>query len=258
MSAYEFAIGDVHGCADLLRELVEKCRAIAAEDGREARIFTLGDYVDRGPDSKGVIDYLMSDDSITCLRGNHEEMMFRASLRQGGWFSEPGGDLEHWLDNGGIATLLSYDSRYKPGDSGWAQFVEDFLNGDVIPDKHLKWGMSLPTMVKTEHRLLVHAGLMPGLEPDLQDDATLLWIRHKFLNAKAHDFPGLEGRYIVHGHTPHWAGKPDRSMPEVLEHRTNIDCGPVHTGFLRAAMFEAETPGKPIAIVSVGEAKVFD
>lgn len=258
MRVYEFCIGDVHGYSELLKELVEKCRSIASQDGAEAQIFTLGDYVDRGPDSRGVIEYLMAHPEITALRGNHEEMMFRAGLRQGGWFTEPGGDLNHWLDNGGDATLLSYDNRVTPSQPGWDRFIEDFLNGDVIPEKHLKWAISRPSMVKTKYRLMVHAGLMPGFEPELQDDATLLWIRTKFLAANACDFPGLNGRYIVHGHTPKWVGKPDASLPEVREHRTNIDCGPHHTGFLRAAMFDADQPGKPIAIVSVGEAKVVD
>lgn len=253
--AYEFIIGDVHGHSDLLKRLVDKCRGIAAERGAEARIFTLGDYVDRGPDSRGVIEYLMADDSITCLRGNHEEMMFRAALRHGGWFAEPGGDLAHWLDNGGVPTLLSYSNRVTPSQPGWDEFVQDFLNGDVVPEKHLKWGMTLPTMHKTKYRLMVHAGLMPGFEPELQNDETLLWIRTKFLQANANDFPGLEGRYIVHGHTPKWAGKPDESMPEVLEHRCNIDCGPMRTGFLRAAMFDADVAGKPEAIVSVDDGR---
>lgn len=253
MSAYEFCIGDIHGHSELLKRLVEKCRAIAAEHGREARIFTLGDYVDRGPDSKGVIEYLMADPSIVALRGNHEEMMFRASRRGGGWFSEPDGDLNQWLDNGGVPTLLSYRNHVTPSQPGWSRFVEEFRDGGVIPEEHLQWGMTLPTMYKTKHRLMVHAGLMPGFEPELQNDETLLWIRTKFLQANAADFPGLEGRYIVHGHTPKWAGKIDMSMPEVLEHRCNIDCGPFHTGYLRAAMFDADKPGKPEAIVSVSE-----
>lgn len=256
--AYEFMIGDVHGHSDLLRQLVDKCRSIAAADGAEARIYTLGDYVDRGPDSKGVIEYLMADPSITCIRGNHEEMMYRSSLRRGGWFSDPDGDITQWLENGGVPTLMSYDgSGINPSHAGWSDLVERFRDGDLIPEEHLKWGMTLPTMLKTKHRLLVHAGLMPGFEPDLQNDETLLWIRTKFLQANAGDFPGLEGRYIVHGHTPKWAGKPDASMPEVLEHRCNIDCGPFNTGFLRAAMFDADVAGKPIAIVSVGEAITF-
>lgn len=250
MKQLEFAIGDVHGRLDLLVGLVQRCRDYAAEQEASYWIHTLGDYVDRGPDSKGVIEYLMAADDIRCIKGNHEMMMVRARRPTGGWFADPQGDLDHWLDNGGVQTLMSYDSRgIFPSSPEWKGIVDAFRSGELVPEEHLEWMEDLPSMTLTKHRLFVHAGLMPHFEPGLQDEETMHWIRHKFLNANPVDFPGLDGRYIAHGHTPTWAGKPVAEDVEIREHRINLDTGSNFTGVQIAAVWDADLPGKPIGLL---------
>ncbi len=225
-----YAVGDVHGRLDLLR------RAVVAihEHSRDApfRVVFLGDYVDRGPDSCGVVELLLHLQRrwpVVCLKGNHEEMMLQAVV-------EPdGGRLERWLEFGGRETLRSYAVR-----------EEDELAA-ALPQKHLHWMAELPTIADDKHRIYVHAGLMPGTPARLQNDSIRLWIRERFLLGRAGDFEA----HIVHGHTPVWAGKPDPAEPELLRHRTNIDTGAFATGALSVAVFDEEVPGGPIEIWKV-------
>jgi len=210
MSGITYAIGDIHGRLDLLLRAVD---AIQADlDGRTGRVICLGDYVDRGPDSQGVVRFLMHSEkhgSVTCLKGNHEQMMLDALAEPSlmGW----------WAGNGGAATLASYGGR--------------------VPEEHLEWMRGLPTVAEAAGRVFVHAGFMPGFPLAEQEDEWAMWIRDRFLLAEK-DFEGWP--HIVHGHTPVHPWKEDPEQPELLGWRTNLDTAAFHTGVLTVGVFEGE------------------
>lgn len=225
-----YAVGDVHGRLDLLRMAVDAISDHVGE--RSFRIVFLGDYVDRGPDSRGVVEYLIDLQRrwpVVCLKGNHEELMLQA-------ITMPGGRrLERWLEYGGDETLKSYGlSR----DADLTAFA---------PAEHLRWMAGLPRSTGDGHRIYVHAGLTPGTPAHRQKEDTCLWIRERFLLGRPGDFEA----HVVHGHTPIWEGKPDPAEPELLEHRTNLDTGAFATGVLTVAVFDAETPGGPIEVLTI-------
>ena len=222
-----YAVGDVHGRLDLLLPALERIEAHAA--GRPSTLVFLGDYVDRGHDSRGVVEHLRGlqerRDRVICLKGNHEDLMVRGVRGRGMM-------LGRWLDNGGLQALRSY------GAAG---------AGDLrlVPEEHLEWMERLPLMARDRHRLYVHAGLYPGRAPERQKDKTCLWIRERFLEAPAEALPA----HVVHGHTPEWAGKRQAAEPELLPHRTNLDTGAYYTDVLTVAVFEAARPGGPLELL---------
>lgn len=214
-----YAIGDIHGCADLLDALLERIEAHRA--GRERHLVFLGDVIDRGPDSARAIETLRKlqwrePDHVVCLMGNHEAMLLK-SLR------EPGA-LDHWLANGGTATLASFDAA----------------GPEEIPGDVLDWIEALPTLHADALRWYVHAGFRPGAAVPDPDTETRLWIREPFLSVE-HDF----GRHVVHGHTPRTDGRPEQTA-----FRTNIDTGAVYGGALTAAAC-TRGRGRPSAFLSV-------
>jgi serine/threonine protein phosphatase 1 len=223
-----YAIGDVHGRLDLLEQAVELIGAHVGD--APFRVIFLGDYVDRGPDSCGVIELLMELQRqwpVVCLKGNHEELMLQAITQPGG------GRLTRWLEYGGDHTLASYGLDES----------SDLAEG--IPREHLRWMSGLPRTTGDGHRIYVHAGLAPGTPIHRQKEQTFLWIRERFLQAKPHEFEA----HVVHGHTPVWEGKPDPTAPELLEHRTNLDTAAFATGILSIAVFDAERPGGPVEVL---------
>lgn len=201
-----YVIGDVHGCLTKLTTLVKLCRADAGK--HPARFIFLGDYIDRGPDSRGVVEYLMAlqkdqpDDAI-CLMGNHEDMLL-AAVDAPDW-------EENWLRNGGIQTLQSY---------GAATVA-------TIPQDHIDWIRNLPKFHDDELRFFVHAGVHPDRPLEEQDEHDLLWIREPFLSSTK-DF----GSLVVHGHTSLASG-----MPDIRFNRLNLDTAAVYGGPLTAALF---------------------
>jgi serine/threonine protein phosphatase 1 len=204
-----YAIGDVHGRLDLLMDLLS--RIIAHARGRSCKLVFLGDYIDRGPDSAGVVALVRRfqqrwPGNVICLKGNHEAMLLEA-------VAEPA-VTSWWLGNGGDATLTSFGVSH-PGD---------------IPAGVRSWMAGLPTLYEDENRYFVHAGLHPGVSLTEQDDQTKLWIRDEFLSV-AHDF----SKHVVHGHTPCETGS-----PEVRPYRTNLDTGAVFGGRLTAGVFTNE------------------
>ena len=207
-----YTIGDIHGCLDQVQRLVELCERDAG--AQRAKFVFLGDYIDRGPDSRNVIDFLIdlqkwSPDEIICLRGNHEELLL-AAVDAPDW-------EENWLRNGGIQTLQSY---------GAATVA-------TIPQDHIDWIRSLPKFHDDGLRFFVHAGVHPDRPLESQDEHDLLWIREPFLSSTK-DF----GCLVVHGHTPLSSGKPD-----IHFNRLNLDTAAVYGGPLTAALFSERVTG---------------
>jgi serine/threonine protein phosphatase 1 len=199
-----FAIGDIHGCLTKLLDLVKRCQD--AGDQPTKFVF-LGDYIDRGPDSRGVVEFLINlqsqqPDLIVCLAGNHEELALAALY---------GGQEEHWLRNGGDKTLRSYGIG----------------SGTDLPPDHIDWLNTLVDQHDDGRRLFVHAGINPLRPLDQQDDHDLRWIREPFLSDDR-DY----GRLIVHGHTPL-----QTDLPDQRHNRLNLDTGAVYGGPLTAAVF---------------------
>lgn len=216
--ALTYAVGDLHGSSSKLIDLIAKCEQDAGD--RDYKIIFLGDYVDRGPDSKGCIEHLMmlqfvDPEKYICLVGNHEIMLLDAVDDQR---SEA-----RWLRNGGAATLYSYQ-------------VTDPID---IPKPHIDWIRSLPFTHDDGLRLFVHAGIHPDRPLDQQDEYDLVWIREPFLSSTV-----LWEKYIVHGHTPLRDGKPD-----IRQNRTNLDTGAVYGGPLTAAVFSHEA-SRPLRFIA--------
>ena len=222
MSPLTFAIGDIHGCLDKLRRVVTACESHAG--GRPARYVFLGDYLDRGADSRGVIEFLMERQraqpgSVVCLMGNHEQMAIAAHDSEDA--------MPLWLANSGAATLRNYR------DSG----------GRILP-AHLDWLRALPLCHDDGLRFFVHAGVDLTRPLDRQAPQTMLWVREPFLSDC--DFVDC-GRFIVHGHTPLVAGTPD-----LRRRRVNLDTAAVIGGPLSAAVFD-DTRAEPLGFLTDGE-----
>jgi serine/threonine protein phosphatase 1 len=227
---FTYAVGDIHGRLDLLKSAVEAI--VEHAKGERFRMVFLGDYVDRGPDSRRVIELLMNLQRVgpvVCLKGNHEELMLKAVVER------VEGTLPVWLENGGRATLRSYGLE------------PDLEASDRIPSEHVRWLSSLPLTTADPHRIYVHAGFAPGVALHRQKEHTCLWIRERFLQSHPGDFEA----HVVHGHTPLWSGKPDPAEPELLEHRTNLDTGAFATGVLSVGVFDAEVPGGPVEVLRI-------
>ncbi len=200
-----FAIGDVHGCMAELGRLLD---AIPATGG-DTVVF-VGDYIDRGPDSRGVIDLLLEWRARTparsvFLRGNHEDMALGYLDRGGQWG-------EAWLRNGGVATLRSYGVDPQLPESEVAA---------RIPSAHVDFMAALETRFAWGDYRVVHAGVRPGIAWDAQTTEDLLWIREEFL-----DHPHDLGATVIFGHTPH------RRIVEGLPYKLGIDTGCVYGGAL--------------------------
>ncbi len=225
-----YAVGDIHGRLDLLDAAIEAIKHHAR--GCSFRVVFLGDYVDRGPESRGVVERLIELQKIwpvVCLKGNHEDLMLRALV-------EPSrAARSSWHENGGGETLRSYGVG-----------PEDEAMG-LIPGEHLRWLLSLPLTTGDPHRIDVHAGLMPKLATHRQKEQTCLWIREAFLRGRPGDFEA----HVVHGHTPLWSGKPDPAQPELLAHRTNLDTGAFATGVLSTGVFDDDAPGGPMEVIRI-------
>jgi serine/threonine protein phosphatase 1 len=218
-----FAIGDIHGRLDLFERAL---RAIAARAvGATPTVVCLGDYVDRGPESAGVVERLieLEGPDFVCLKGNHEAMMIEA------FGAGRHGSMSLWKSNGGIETLESYGG----------------VRG--VPPAHLAWMRTLPLWWTDSRRYYVHAGVEPGLAMAEQEERVLLWIRDRFLLAPAELLPG----HVVHGHTPRWRGKPDPATCERLPQRTNLDSGAWMTNVLSVGVFDAAETAGPLEVLSI-------
>lgn len=223
-----YAIGDVHGEAQRLRQLhtIIRNQHETKYGNAPIKIIHLGDYIDRGPDSAGVIDTLIElsrDKSVfhVALAGNHEEMMLDALS---GGSSE---SHEFWVKNGGEQTLQSYANR----------------DTATVPDAHLDWIRELPTTYVDEdqRRVFVHAGVRPSEFPNDRREVHL-WTRAKdFFDVERWQGTELQGWTVIHGHTPTEDGWPDQVGEESC--RINIDTGAVFGGRLTCAVL---APGEAV------------
>lgn len=223
--AFTYAIADLHGRYDLLQKAYDAISGHSA--GKPITILHLGDYVDRGPQSREVIEWLMDDAALppwvrrVCLQGNHEAMMLetiRAPLHP-----------EWWIGNGGGQTLISYGHEprgvYNPG---------------VVPTTHLDWIASRPLFHVDEHRLFVHAGVRLGAPLNEQPDEILQWMI--WPTGAEDDYRGL---HIVHGHEQFADG------PKRFAGRTDLDTFAWYTGRLVIGVFDNARPGGPVDFLEV-------
>jgi serine/threonine protein phosphatase 1 len=219
-----YIIGDIHGRSDLLDKIVEAIhRDMEDHDSRETLTITLGDYVDRGPDSRGVIDRLSRNPfpaGYAALRGNHE-VLFESFLhhRSG---------LDSWRKVGGFETLRSYGVRIN--NLWFERNVEKTFHvlNAAVPEAHRVFLSSLKPSITIGDYFLCHAGVRPGIPLDRQVVDDLYWIRDEFLNSDQ-DF----GKTIIHCHSPH-------EWPEVRPNRVNIDTGAVVTDRLTCLVIDRD------------------
>lgn len=201
MTARTLAFGDIHGCNSLLNRLLDRVNIDPLDD----TLIFLGDYLDRGPDARGVIDRLLdlkaSCPNLICLRGNHESMFLNYYLRAE--------DEELFLYNSGRSTLDSYGIT-----------LADARAGRGFPEHHLNFLLTLPYFHDGGEYFFVHAGLRPGIPIDRQSPDDLLWIRSEFIDSRW-DF----GKTVVFGHTPF-------QKPLLEKNRIGIDTGAVYGGRL--------------------------
>ncbi len=191
-----YAVGDIHGRADLLDDLHGRIIADAegAPAGTAMTVVYLGDYVDRGADSKGVIQRLLAASlpgfRAVHLKGNHEDLLLGfLNYPEEGW---------SWMVNGGDATVRSYGVALAGDDeaSGRMSRVRDELVAR-LPRAHLEFLLSLQMSHICGDYMMVHAGIRPGVALDRQSESDCLWIREEFLRSSAD-----HGKVVVHGHTP--------------------------------------------------------
>jgi len=219
-----YAVGDIHGRYDLLERLLDR---IAVDAGAAAVddniLIMLGDYIDRGPQSREVIERLSGDPlpgfTTICLRGNHEAALLD-------FFDSPS-TLETWSMFGGRETLLSYGvpADMLPPESRDTTAARD-LFCKRLPTHHRAFFAGLSANAEIGDYIFVHAGLRPGVPVARQDETDMIWIRHEFLQ-----FKGDFGKKVVHGHTP-------VAQPEVHVNRINVDTGAYYSNRLTCVVLE--------------------
>lgn len=226
-----YAVGDIHGRLDLLLGILDRIVADAErhpEDEERTLIF-LGDYVDRGPESKGVVDKLLYDPlpgfATVRLMGNHEEALLA--------FLDGQSDGLDWLTFGGLETLLSYGLalRRLPRTEEAAAELRLSL-GTAIPDTHVAFFRHCALHHGVGDYVFVHAGVRPGVPLEHQTPTDLMWIRDDFLRSKS----PLPGAVVVHGHTI-------CDLPQNREQRINIDTGAFASGRLTALVLRRSDRG---------------
>lgn len=224
-----YAIGDIHGRADLLDQMFKRIDAdfVQAPVSHRFEVF-LGDYVDRGPASRQVLELLIErgrphiergkTHQPIFLKGNHEALLVD-------FIAHPS-TLSDWQRLGGMETLMSY---------GLAPFINKRMQAElaaefdkVLPPSHKNFLSDLKTSFICGDYFFVHAGVRPGIALEKQRQEDLLWIRQEFLFCEE-DF----GKIVVHGHTP-------VPQPEIRSNRINIDTGAYATGRLSCLVLEAD------------------
>lgn len=175
----KIAITDIHGCLLTFKELLHKEVAFSKKD----TLYLLGDYVDRGPNSKGVLDHIFElkekGYTVNCLRGNHEQMMLQVR--------ENPSKFDWWSRNGGYKTMQSFDL--------WKSY-------EMIPKKYWDFIESLPYFFDLKEYVLVHAGFNFNHNYPFLDKESMLWIRRWYLDFDDKAKESIDHKTIIHGHTP--------------------------------------------------------
>jgi serine/threonine protein phosphatase 1 len=214
--SFTYVIPDIHGRDDLLGRALLEINAHAS--GKSGIIVTIGDYVDKGPQTRQVIERLLPGIAgwrLVALKGNHDAMMAEG-LR------DPA-KLAFWLGRGGDSALASYG-----GDPA------------AVPQAHIAWLDQLRLMHVDAHRLYVHAGVDPAVPLAMQSEETLMWKRYP------KDDSGRFGElHVVHGHDN------DPEGPLLLEGRSNLDTAAWKTGRLTIGVFDDDRPGGPVDLIVV-------
>lgn len=226
-----YAIGDIHGHADLLRAAHARIAADRAQVGdRDAPVVHIGDLCDRGPDTRGVIELLMAGQAAgapwVVLKGNHDRMCL--GYLADPHYTDPGLSVpKSWLHPalGGAATLQSYGVR-EPANRPVAPVHAEALA--AVPPAHREWLAGLPLMFLHPLAIFVHAGIRPGVALTDQVEDDLVWMREPFLSD-----PRDHGRLVVHGHTAI-----DRATH--YGNRLNIDSRAAFGGPLSAVVIEPD------------------
>lgn len=217
-----YAIGDIHGCLAELIRLLDSIRDDCRDFAGDTHLVFVGDFVDRGPDSAGVLELMVSGDlpgrSQRFLMGNHEEAMLEV-------IDGDSESMSGWLRYGGAQTLESYGigrgEIYRLGIDLPARIRA------VVPQSHVDFLRRLEDQVRIGDYLFVHAGIRPGTPLDQQERFDLRWIRGEFLDDEETD----HGVMVVHGHTI-------AAEPEVRRNRIGIDTGCFSSGRLTALVLE--------------------
>lgn len=233
-----YAIGDVHGRLDLLEDLLARIRddASAHPDDTTRILIFLGDYIDRGPESRGVVEAVMTDPlpgfATVRLLGNHEEAMLS--------FLDGESDGLDWLSFGGLETLLSYGVplRGLPKAEQAVRTLQMSLV-EIVPERHVAFFRNCPLHYTVGDYVFVHAGVRPGIPFKKQSETDLLWIRDDFLRVRV----PLPGCVVVHGHTI-------CDLPQNRDHRINIDTGAFVSGRLTCLVLR----GSDRRFLSTGDA----
>lgn len=219
-----YAVGDIHGRADLLDTLLHSIRKDLKGFSGASELILLGDYVDRGPDTKGIIDRILAGklpcDRQIFLRGNHEDAMLG--------FADDFRDSENWLSYGGIETLESYGLPVRDlmaqKDDPLGRLRKAMVK--TVPADHMRLLRRLPFSYTQGDYLFVHAGIRPKVPLKAQNFDDFMWIRDEFLSHKK----PFE-RFVVHGHTI-------TDKPDVQMNRIGIDTGAYRTGILTCLVLE--------------------
>lgn len=221
-----YAVGDIHGRYDLLIELEDRISRDLAERGSPPSLLVfLGDYVDRGPESREVLTHLAAGaspcDQHVFLRGNHEQVMIdllgSADM------------LDAWAKFGGIETLVSYGLRPRLplSPEGREHLRRELLR--VLPPSHKSFLIATRYSHETDDFFFAHAGVNPAFDLEHQHPEELMWIREPFLSSRKNF-----GKRIVHGHTP-------VTLPDIRVNRINVDTKAFATGRLSTAVIAGDT-----------------
>ena len=217
-----YAISDIHGCADLLERALQSIDVDLERGKIESSLCVfLGDYIDRGLDSRRTIDLLIDRSRLgptVFLKGNHEDVLL-------GFLRDPS-RLHDWRQFGGLQTLVSYGLRPTLSPSASEQLALARAFAAALPPDHKQFLEGLKPSFSCGDYFFVHAGVRPGVALDEQKEEDLLWIRDEFLTSRI-DF----GKFIIHGHTP-------VREPDLRANRLNIDTGAYATGRLTLLRLE--------------------
>jgi serine/threonine protein phosphatase 1 len=219
-----YCVGDIHGRDDVLREMADRVEIdMKTRSFDHAVTVFLGDYIDRGPGSKRVVERLATNEwptSVIALAGNHEDFLKD--------FLDDAGILDFWRSQGGLATLHSYAVDVGPAMAGrdFEEVQAAFTAG--FPKHHRDFLEALKVSASIGDYFFCHAGVRPGVALDRQNRDDLLNIREPFLSSEAE-----HGKLIVHGHTPAVA-------PEIRPNRLGIDTAAYATGRLTCLVLEKD------------------